>query len=291
MPREGVPYPGGAICRLKCELKNLWQAVGAKLHSINGVPGDGAGNVKILAGSNVTIANDAAHNEITISSAEDAVKSVNGVLPDQDGDITINTGVMTVNGDAPDQDGNVTVNTGVMTVNGDAPDQDGNVTVNTGILKIGNVGPNTSGTITIAAGSNVSVTEDGANNTITIASTASGGVTPQDVQDALDSYSPMVRTSGNQLIAGNKTFQGELGVSRLWSFYGGGDNPGLKLMNTNPWNITHSEIEFIQFAGTFGAGVSFTAIYNSDGTVTLNAKIRNSNGTIKTVQLAKGDVI
>ena len=271
MPREGVPYPGGAICRLKCELKNLWQAVGAKLHSINGVPGDGAGNVKILAGSNVTIANDAAHNEITISSAEDAVKSVNGVLPDQDGDITINTGV--------------------MTVNGDAPDQDGNVTVNTGILKIGNVGPNTSGTITIAAGSNVSVTEDGANNTITIASTASGGVTPQDVQDALDSYSPMVRTSGNQLIAGNKTFQGELGVSRLWSFYGGGDNPGLKLMNTNPWNITHSEIEFIQFAGTFGAGVSFTAIYNSDGTVTLNAKIRNSNGTIKTVQLAKGDVI
>ena len=160
MPREDVPYPGGALCRLKCQINELWQAVRNKLHSINGVPGDGNGDVKILAGQNVQIVNDQVHNEITISAAApaDIVKSVNGDLPDQDGDVTVDTGVMTVNGDLPDATGDVTVDTGVMTINSVTPDADGE--------------------ITITAGSNITITPDAVNNSIEIAA-AGGGSTEE----------------------------------------------------------------------------------------------------------------
>ena len=74
MPRQDVPYPGGR-CSLRCEIANLWNALKTKLHSINGVQGDGNGNVKILAGQNVQIVNDQVQGEITIS-ATDAVGTV-----------------------------------------------------------------------------------------------------------------------------------------------------------------------------------------------------------------------
>ena len=41
-----------------------------------------------------------------------SVQSVNGELPDQDGDVTVDTGVMTVNGVSPDADGEVTITAG-----------------------------------------------------------------------------------------------------------------------------------------------------------------------------------
>ena len=41
-----------------------------------------------------------------------SVQSVNGELPDQDGEVTIDTGVMTVNGVSPDADGEVTITAG-----------------------------------------------------------------------------------------------------------------------------------------------------------------------------------
>ena len=49
MPRQDVPY-GGAICRLKERIAEIWDKLGEKLHSINGVEGDGAGNVNIVSG-------------------------------------------------------------------------------------------------------------------------------------------------------------------------------------------------------------------------------------------------
>ena len=49
MPRQDVPY-GGAICRLKERIAEIWDKLDQKLHSINGVEGDGAGNVEIVSG-------------------------------------------------------------------------------------------------------------------------------------------------------------------------------------------------------------------------------------------------
>ena len=44
-----MPY-GGAICRLKERIAEIWDKLDQKLHSINGVEGDGAGNVEIVSG-------------------------------------------------------------------------------------------------------------------------------------------------------------------------------------------------------------------------------------------------
>ena len=49
MPRQDVPY-GGAICRLKERIAEIWDKLGEKLHSINGVEGDAAGDGDTAAG-------------------------------------------------------------------------------------------------------------------------------------------------------------------------------------------------------------------------------------------------
>ena len=83
MPRQDVPY-GGAICRLKERIAELFDLVGEKLHSINGVQGDGRGDVKLISGDPaVVITGDAAQNEIEIALDNSklpsaAVSSVNG---------------------------------------------------------------------------------------------------------------------------------------------------------------------------------------------------------------------
>ena len=83
MPRQDVPY-GGAICRLKERIAEIWDKLGEKLHSINGVEGDGAGNVDIVSGNAaVLINNDQIGHRIEVSLDSSklpaaAVSSVNG---------------------------------------------------------------------------------------------------------------------------------------------------------------------------------------------------------------------
>jgi len=83
MPRQDVPY-GGAICRLKEKIAEIWDELGKKLHSINGVEGDGAGDVKIVSGdAAVVITSDQVNHEIGIALDSSqlpaaSVSSVNG---------------------------------------------------------------------------------------------------------------------------------------------------------------------------------------------------------------------
>lgn len=83
MPRQDVPY-GGAICRLKERIAEIWDKLDQKLHSINGVEGDGAGNVEIVSGNAaVVINNDQIGHRIEVSLDSSklpaaAVSSVNG---------------------------------------------------------------------------------------------------------------------------------------------------------------------------------------------------------------------
>lgn len=83
MPRQDVPY-GGAICRLKERIAEIWDKLDQKLHSINGVEGDGAGNVEIVSGNDaVVINNDQIGHRIEVSLDSSklpaaAVSSVNG---------------------------------------------------------------------------------------------------------------------------------------------------------------------------------------------------------------------
>lgn len=83
MPRQDVPY-GGAICRLKERIAEIWDRLDEKLHSINGVEGDGAGNVEIVSGDAAVIINNdqIGHKiEVALDSSKlpaAAVSSVNG---------------------------------------------------------------------------------------------------------------------------------------------------------------------------------------------------------------------
>ena len=83
MPRQDVPY-GGAICRLKERIAEIWDKLDQKLHSINGVEGDGAGNVEIVSGdAAITISESPTGHFIEIGLDHGnlpaaAVSSVNG---------------------------------------------------------------------------------------------------------------------------------------------------------------------------------------------------------------------
>ena len=101
MPRQGVPYPSREICSLKCQIDALQRQINELMKSINGVEGDGQGNVSLISGDPaVVINNDAVQNQIEISldtsqlPAAD-VSSVNGQtgVVDLDGaDIPLNPG-------------------------------------------------------------------------------------------------------------------------------------------------------------------------------------------------------
>ena len=83
MPRQDVPY-GGAICRLKERIAEIWDKLDQKLHSINGVEGDGAGNVNIVSGdAAITVSGSQVGHYIEIgldhgNLPSAAVSSVNG---------------------------------------------------------------------------------------------------------------------------------------------------------------------------------------------------------------------
>lgn len=83
MPRQDVPY-GGAICRLKERIAEIWDKLDQKLHSINGVEGDGAGNVNIVSGdAAITVSENQVGHYIEIGLDHGnlpaaAVSSVNG---------------------------------------------------------------------------------------------------------------------------------------------------------------------------------------------------------------------
>lgn len=107
MPRQDVPY-GGAICRLKERIAEIWDELGKKLHSINGVEGDGAGDVKIVSGdAAVVVTSDQVNHEIEIALDSSqlpaaSVASVNG----QTGAVALDAG------DIP-SDGNSDVQTDI----------------------------------------------------------------------------------------------------------------------------------------------------------------------------------
>ena len=101
MPRQDVPY-GGAICRLKERIAEIWDKLGEKLHSINGVEGDGAGNVEIVSGdAAITVSESPTGHYIEIgldhgNLPSAAVSSVNG----QTGAVRLDAADILSNGDS-----------------------------------------------------------------------------------------------------------------------------------------------------------------------------------------------
>ena len=84
MPRQGVPYPSREICSLKCQIDALNAKINELMKSINGVQGDGQGDLTLVSGDPaIVINNDQAQHEIEIALDGSqlpaaAVSSVNG---------------------------------------------------------------------------------------------------------------------------------------------------------------------------------------------------------------------
>lgn len=111
MPRADVPYPSREICSLKCQIDALQRQINELMKSVNGVQGDGQGNVSLVSGDPaVVINNDAAQHEVKISLDQSqlpaaAVQSVNG-----------QTGVVQLEADDIASDGNSDVQTDIDTL-------------------------------------------------------------------------------------------------------------------------------------------------------------------------------
>lgn len=194
MPREGVPYPERLLCSLRCELKNIWSALSGKLHSVNGVEGDGAGNVNIVSGdAAVVVTTDPSLNQIEVSLDQSqlpaaAVSSVNGqtgavVLDGTD----IETAVYGANNSATQDI--VAARTAIQTTNQN---------INAEATARQNADSALQNNINAEA---LTRSSDDAN----LQGQINALPTFSDVSDALDNYGPMVRTTGNQNIGGIKS--------------------------------------------------------------------------------------
>ena len=124
----------------------------------------------------------------------------------------------------------------------------------------------------------------------------SEAATKKYVDDALDNYTPMVRTTGNQNISGIKTFTGRpLKVYVVGS--GGETDVSLHIadnrtdashtIGTQTGQFTLGKIGFFDGNGNWGATI-FVQI-TTDGKGQLITYLRNADGTRKSITLASGD--
>lgn len=93
------------------------------------------------------------HGNISIDIPAGTVKSVNSVIPDTQGNVSLNVGIKTVNNEAPDSNGNlnldIDITDAVKSVNNITPDDNGNVSLNVGIKTVNNVMPDAQGNLNL----------------------------------------------------------------------------------------------------------------------------------------------
>jgi hypothetical protein len=111
----------------------------------------------------------------------------------------------------------------------------------------------------------------------------------------LDAYTPMVRTTGNQEISGNKTLTGDMKVI-AWGAVGVATSSGIILADRDTsqnvvekptLNRYFPPIMFEDGAGTRIGGLR--VVHNPNGTCMLVCTLRNADGTYKNITLATSD--
>ena len=264
MPRQDVPY-GGAICRLKERIAEIWDKLGEKLHSINGVEGDGQGNVVVRSDSSaLSVTSDQLQHEIVLDldtsllPAAD-VNSVNG-----------QTGVVALTADDIPSD-NGDVQTDIDNLEAADTTLQGNINAETlarqnadSTLQT-NINAATAGIPTeisnqLAADTTIVRTSGNQNisDVKTVATQATGSYSQQiansqKVKNELDNYAPMVRTTGNQTIAGLKTFTDQPLGHRVNTRLVTGGTAYFNFMNCGLRSDgTNTQILAVVYAGNFG---------------------------------------
>lgn len=218
MPRKGVPY-GGAICSFKERIAELFDLVGEKLHSINGVQGDGQGNVQIESGDDaIVITNDQIGHKIELSLDNSklpaaAVSNVNG----QTGAVVLDAGNIPTRGNANVQTdidaGKAGLQNCIANINTEREArQNADAALQANINAVQGRMTTAEGKITAIEGREPDyVKKSGAAQTVTsqimVPTTATGTRDTQiangtRIQNDLDNYAGMIRTTGNQVKAG-----------------------------------------------------------------------------------------
>lgn len=295
MPRQDVPY-GGAICRLKERIAEIWDKLGEKLHSVNGVEGDAAGNVKIVsADPAVVITNNAASHEIEIGldSLElpsAAVTSVNG----QTGAVALDAGDINVVGGSNVQDELDDLDADVQQVQTDIA-QEALARANADSALQANINA------ALASIPEMSVTPDpykgverDAQGRAFAADPASGATDKSLVtsnwisQTGSGKPNNVLHDTGNEIKTGNMEFQGGLLHRRQWpnidNFISDVDITTLTANNDDRGNINWYDMNGVNI-GQLRFNIT------ANGRTMIQAKVRNSNGTFKYITLALGDTI
>lgn len=112
--------------------------------------------------------------------------------------------------------------------------------------------------------------------------------TKKYVDDALDNYAPMVRTTGNQTIAGSKKFQ-----TNVESHKTGNSSPCFTAIRDDAPDLQTARYILAYSINTANGdwASQLEARINSDGTTSLWVFVRNSDGTPKYSELVRGNVI
>lgn len=113
------------------------------------------------------------------------------------------------------------------------------------------------------------------------------------VKNELDNYAPMVRTTGNQSIAGNKTFTGSVASTTVLQAVTTGNSPTIQLKymaadNTDSNTYYYPSIAFMDQNDNRAARLTVTKQPN--GRCVFTVQVRNADGTYKAVDLVTGDM-
>lgn len=112
------------------------------------------------------------------------------------------------------------------------------------------------------------------------------------LKNELDAYAPMVRTTGNQTIAGNKVFSGSVASQQLLQVATNANSPTIVVKyntanNTDPSTYYYPSIAFVDANDNRAARLTVTK--QPSGRCILVAHVRNADGTYKSVDIAAGD--
>lgn len=78
------------------------------------------------------------------------VKSVDSILPDENGNVELSGYVESVNGEVPDTDGAVSVDVGVLTIDSTSPDANGNINLSY-VKTVNSTQPDANGNVNVNA--------------------------------------------------------------------------------------------------------------------------------------------
>lgn len=266
----------GALSENSVDVNNIVPKI---VSSVNGVSSDG-GNIQLVAGSNITISPDDVNKTITISASDQSggnsgILQINGGnaidVNDNDGPTTtISVANNSINDDEI-QNNSISASSLAAGAVGNSEIQDNAVSLNkisTDVISSIDGVRNDGGNVDLVAGTNVTITPNDVNNTITISAINQGGgsgnftqINPGNAIDVSDIDGPITTISVDQKSIGTNELESEV------TFESGGrvdiDNPNGVRVSRLTYDTRSAG--FLGLKNRFGADILRLHSRSSDG--------------------------